>query len=72
MGHGSILKFNKIFNVTGKKKDNNVILLIYAFIKLYEFSCKTNMRILVIFGSPRDLVCTLLLKKKKKKKKKKK
>ena len=42
----------------------------YAFIKLYEFSCSSNMRILVILGSPRDLVCTLLFKKKKKKKKK--
>ena len=43
----------------------------YAFIKLYEISWSSNMRILVILRSPRDLFYTLLLKKKKKKKKKK-
>ena len=36
----------------------------YAFIKLFEFSWSGNMRILVILGSPRDLVCTILFKKK--------
>ena len=40
----------------------------YAFIKLYECSWSSNMRILAILGSPRDLVGTLLFKKKKKKK----
>ena len=44
----------------------------YAFIKIYEFSWSSNMRILAILGSLRDLVCTLLFKKKKKNKKKKK
>ena len=44
----------------------------YAFIKLYKFSWSSNMRILIILGSPEDLVCILLFKKKKKKKKKKK
>ena len=38
----------------------------YAFIKLYDFSWSSNMRILDILGSPRDLVCILLFKKKKK------
>ena len=48
-----ILKFNK-FSMQWVKKNNNVIL----FINLYEFSWSSN--ILVILGSPRDLVCTLL------------
>ena len=50
------------------KKEQESDSLMYAFIKLYEFSWSSNMKILVILGSPRDLVWTLLFKKKKKKK----
>ena len=52
-----------MFNVKGKKEQQCVSLM-YAFIKLYEFSGSSNMQILVILGSPRDLVCILLFKKK--------
>ena len=67
MGHG-YTKVYKIFNVIGKN-EQQCDSLMYAFIKLYEFSWSSNMRILVKLGSPRDLVCTILFKKKKKKKK---
>ena len=59
------------FNVIGKK-EQQCDSLMYAFIKLYEFSWSSNMRIPVISGSAWDLVCTLLLKRKKNKNKKKK
>ena len=62
MGQG-YTKVYYMFNVTGKKEqqcDSSMS----AFIKLYEISWSSNMRILVILGSPRDLFYTILFKKK--------
>ena len=47
------------------KKEQQCDSLMYAFITFYEISWSSNMQILVILGSPRDLCYTLLFLKKK-------